>query len=54
LGAEQRSLSDPIAAIDARTDELVSPSPERIWHKLRNRREMRWLTVNHHAAFGDY
>lgn len=48
------TLSDPISTIETRTDELVGLSPERIWHELRDRREMRWLRVNHHAAFGDY
>jgi hypothetical protein len=52
--SELDTLSDPIASIEGRTDELVTLSPERIWHELRDRREMRWLRVNHHAALGDY
>ncbi len=50
-------LSDPISAIDDRTDALgdaYHSSPERIWHQLRERREMRWFTVNQHAAWGEY
>lgn len=47
-------VADSVSSIEAQAEELLNLSPERMWHELRNSREMRWLRVNHHAAFGDY
>lgn len=47
-------VADSVSSIEAQTEQLLNLSPVRLWHELRDRREMRWLGVNPHAAFDAY